>query len=113
MGSTEVLTGIRLQLAGIGQFADIDILEKLLAGFAVAAFLLLGRRYWKSPFAMPAQLLASILIFYLALFLLGVSVGERADPRLDVCRAGAGKVCPALDARISPLPVVGIAGTRR
>lgn len=76
IGSAEVLTGIRFQFSGIDQFADIDILEKLLAGLLVAAFLLLGRRYWKSPFAMPAQLLASIVIFYLALFLSGIPVGD-------------------------------------
>ena len=76
IGAAQVLTGNRPQLSEIGHFLDIDSAEKLLAGLAVAAFLLLGRAYWKTPFAMPAQLLASIFIFYIALLLLGVPLAD-------------------------------------
>jgi sulfate permease, SulP family len=76
LGAVQVLTGTRLQLANLDYFLQIGSTEKLLAGLAVAAFLLLGRVYWKTPFAMPAQLLASIFIFYLALFLLGVPLAD-------------------------------------
>jgi SulP family sulfate permease len=48
----------------------------LFAGIAVAAFVLLGRAYWKSPLATPALLLASVVIFYIALLLLGVPLKD-------------------------------------
>lgn len=76
LGAVQVLTGNRLQLSNVGHFLDIENAEKLLAGLAVAAFLLLGRARWKTPFAMPALLLASILIFYIALRLLGVPLAD-------------------------------------
>jgi len=76
LGACQVLTGNRLQLSTIGDFLNIDSAEKLLAGAAVAALLLLGRAYWKTPFATPALLLASILIFYVALPLSGVALAD-------------------------------------
>src|ERR1700722_19032930 len=76
LGACQVLTGHRLQLSTIGDFLDIDSAEKLLAGMAVAALLLLGRAYWKTPFATSALLLASILIFYVALLLLDVPLAD-------------------------------------
>ena len=75
-GAVQVLTGQRLQFANLGHFLDIESAEKLLAGLAVTAFLLLGRTYFKTPFAMPLQLLASILVFYLALLLLGIPLAD-------------------------------------
>jgi SulP family sulfate permease len=76
LGGIQVLTGNRLQLANLGQFLEIDSAEKLLAGIGVAAFVLLGRVYWKTPFAMPAQLLAGIFAFYIVLLLLGIPVAD-------------------------------------
>jgi SulP family sulfate permease len=76
LGAVRVLTGNPLQLTDLGHFLQIENREKLLAGLAVAAFLLLGRVYWKSPFAMPVQLLVSIFVFYIALMLVGVPASE-------------------------------------
>jgi SulP family sulfate permease len=76
LGAAQVLTGDRLQLSTIGQFLDVDHAEKLLAGLAVTALLLLGRVYWKTPLATPALLLASILAFYVAVLLLGVPLAD-------------------------------------
>jgi SulP family sulfate permease len=76
LGACQVLTGHRLQLSTIGDFLDIDSAEKLLAGMAVAALLLAGRAYWKTPFATSALLLTSILIFYVALPLTGVPLAD-------------------------------------
>ena len=76
LGAAQVLTGDRLQLSTIGQFLDVDHAEKLLAGLAVTALLLLGRAYWKTPLATPALLLASILAFYVAVLLLGVPLAD-------------------------------------
>jgi SulP family sulfate permease len=76
LGAAQVLTGDRLQLSTVGQFLDVDHAEKLLAGLAVTALLLLGRAYWKTPLATPALLLASILAFYVAVLLLGVPLAD-------------------------------------
>ena len=76
LGAAQVLTGDRLQLSTIGQFLDVDHAEKLLAGLAVTALLLLGRVYWKTPLATPALLLASIPGFYVAVLLLGVPLAD-------------------------------------
>ena len=77
-GAVQVLTGFRPTLASLPEFATGDSLAKLLAAVAVAAFLLAGRRYSRSPLAMPAQLLASIAGFYLVLLASGVPL-ERAQ----------------------------------
>jgi sulfate permease, SulP family len=76
LGAVQVLTGNRLQLTDFGHFLQIENGEKLLSGVVVAAFLLLGRVYWRSPLAMPAQLLVSILGFYVILLLIGVPATE-------------------------------------
>jgi sulfate permease, SulP family len=76
LGAVQVLTGNRLQLTDLGHFLQIENGEKVLAGLAVAAFLLLGRMYWKSPFAMPVQLLISIFIFYVILKFAGLHAAE-------------------------------------
>src|SRR5271168_2476221 len=49
IGVFRILTGYHLSLLNVRQLLDVDSAEKLLAGIAVAAFLLIGRRYWKSP----------------------------------------------------------------
>jgi sulfate permease, SulP family len=76
LGAVQVLTGHRPQLADLGHLLDVDGAEKLLAGLAVAGFILLGRLFWKTPFAMPAQLLVSICAFYLAVLLLGIPLAD-------------------------------------
>jgi SulP family sulfate permease len=76
LGAVQVLTGNRLQLANLGHFLEIESAEKVLAGLAVAAFVLFGRLYWKTPFAMPAQLLVCICVFYIILFIAGVPAAE-------------------------------------
>jgi sulfate permease, SulP family len=75
-GVFRILTGYPLSVANIAHVVDVGAAEKLGAGTAVAAFLILGRQYWKSPLAMPAQLLASIIGFYLVLLLLRMPVAD-------------------------------------
>lgn len=75
-GVFRILTGYPLSVANIAHVVDAGAAEKLAAGTAVAAFLILGRQYWKSPLAMPAQLLASIIGFYLVLLLLRMPVAD-------------------------------------
>lgn len=76
LGAVQVLSGHRPQLVDLGHLLDVDSAEKLLAGLAVAGFVLIGRVFWKTPFAMPAQLLVSICAFYVALLLLGIPLAE-------------------------------------
>lgn len=76
MGVFRILTGYRLSVLNVGHVLDADIAKKLLAGIAVAAFLLIGRRYWKSPLALPAQLMASVVVFYAVLLISGTSLAE-------------------------------------
>ncbi len=75
-GVFRILTGYPLSVANIAHVVNVDTAEKLAAGTAVAAFLILGRQYWKSPLAMPAQLLVSIIGFYLVLLLLRMPVAD-------------------------------------
>ena len=109
LGAVQVLTGTALQLTNLGHFLQIESGEKLLAGLAVAAFLLLGRVYWKSSLAMPTQLLVSIFIFYMVLMFAGVPAAEAQAHGWMFAAPTAIAVCPAMDAGFSPLSVVGAA----
>lgn len=80
-GVFRILTGYPLSVANIAHLLDLDAAEKLLAGTAVAAFLIIGRQYWKSPLAMPAQLLVSIVCFYLVLLLLRIPIADAQAQR--------------------------------
>ena len=75
-GAVKILTDHSLNYASRDYFLHIDVLEKLLAGGAVAAFLLVGRKFWTSPLAMPVQLLIATALFYGALLLFGVSLTD-------------------------------------
>jgi SulP family sulfate permease len=76
LGALRVLSGQHLSFDTLGEFMVTHSLENIAAGVAVAAFLLGGRRFWPSPLAMPAQLVASIAVFYAVLLLAGIPVGE-------------------------------------
>jgi len=76
IGVFRILTGYRLSLVNVSRLLDLDSAEKLFAGVAVAAVLLIGRQYWKSPLALPVQLLACIAGFYVVLLLLGISLAD-------------------------------------
>ena len=76
VGMTKIVTGYSLSLANIGQLLELASTEKMLASVAVAAFLLVGRSYWKATFAMPVQLSICIVIFYGILLVSGVSHAE-------------------------------------
>jgi sulfate permease, SulP family len=75
-GAVKSLTGYSLNYVNRDNFLHSDAAEKLLAGAAVAAFLLVGRKYWKSPLAMPVLLLISAAIFYAVLLLFGISLTD-------------------------------------
>ena len=76
MGAVNILTGYRPNLQNVGNLLTYESAGKLLAGAAVATFLLISRRYWKAPLALPMQLMASIVVFYVLLFLFGNSLAD-------------------------------------
>ena len=76
LGALKILSGQHLSFATLDELLVPHSLERIAAGVAVAAFLLGGRRFWSSPLALPAQLVASIAIFYAVLFLAGIPVSE-------------------------------------
>jgi len=79
IGMVKLVTGTSLSIVNIGHFLNIEPAEKLLACIAVAIFLLIGRQYWKAPFAMPVQLLACIATFYVVLLQFGISLADAQD----------------------------------
>jgi SulP family sulfate permease len=76
LGALKILSNQPLSIANLDELLVPHNLENVAAGLAVAAFLLGGRRFWPSPLAMPAQLVASIVIFYVVLLLAGIPVSE-------------------------------------
>ncbi len=80
-GVFRILAGYPLNAANIAHLFDAAAAEKLAAGIAVAAFLLVGRKYWKSPLAMPAQLLVGIVGFYVVLLVFRIPIADAQDQR--------------------------------
>jgi SulP family sulfate permease len=76
MGVVNILTGYRPSLPNIAHLLGLESAGKLAAGMAVSGFLLVGRRFWTAPLAMPVQLIVSIVIFYAVLFLSQVPLAE-------------------------------------
>lgn len=76
IGSVAILTGNPLSLYGSGELPSLGDLEKMGAGMAVAAFLMIGRRYSRSPIAAPLQAFSCIGIFYLVILLSGTPLAQ-------------------------------------
>ena len=75
-GAMQVVTDQRPMLANIGAFVDVATITKLAAALVVGVALHLALRRSKSPFVMPGVLLAAFAATYLALPLIGASIGE-------------------------------------
>ena len=75
-GAMQVVTDQRPRIANIGAFIDAATVTKLAAAVVVGVVLHLALRRSKSPFVMPGVLLGAFLATYLALPLLGSSIGE-------------------------------------
>ena len=76
MGAMQVVTDQRPALTNFGAFVSAAIIGKLAAGLVVAMILHLLLRRSKSPFVLPAVLLAAFAATYLVLFVTGGSLGE-------------------------------------
>ena len=71
-GAIKVMTDLSLTTPNVDALLGTLSVEKVLAGVSVAAALFLARTRSRSPFVLPALLLASVGVFYLALTLAGV-----------------------------------------
>jgi len=71
-GAIKVMTDLSFTTPNFDALLGILSVEKILAGVAVAAALFLARTRSRSPFVLPALLLASVGAFYLVLALAGV-----------------------------------------
>ena len=72
-GAMQVITGRRVELAGIEAFLNPLTLAKCAAGAAVAVVLILARLRFKGPFAQPVQLLLCAGAVYIGLEFFGIS----------------------------------------
>jgi SulP family sulfate permease len=68
-GAIRIMTDLSLTTPNFDALLGTLSIEKVLAGVAVAAVLFLARTWFRSPFVLPALLLASVGVFYLALTL--------------------------------------------
>jgi SulP family sulfate permease len=76
VGAAKVLTGYDTDIANISHFIEAGSAGKLLAGVLTAVFLIVGRKYWNSPIALPLQLLTTMIVFYVVLFVFGFSPSD-------------------------------------
>jgi len=76
LGAVRVITGHRLQLATLDQFANPLTLSELAAAFAMATLLYLTWHRSRSSFGLPVILVAGIILAHLAFWLAGISPAE-------------------------------------
>jgi len=76
MGATQVTTGQAVAASTVAALFDSLTGEKLLAGVLLAIALFLGQRRLRSPFPLPALLLAGLIGAHLALLALGVPLDQ-------------------------------------
>jgi SulP family sulfate permease len=79
VGAAKVLTGYNPNVVNLGHFLEAGSVAKLLAGVLTAVFLIVGRKYWNTPVALPLQLLATMIVFHAALFVFGISLSDAQD----------------------------------
>jgi SulP family sulfate permease len=78
-GAVQVITGHDATLSNLHLFLEPANAFPLLASAAVAAAIVLGRRYTQSAFLMPAVLFLCVAIFYLAVFVWHVPIATAED----------------------------------
>jgi len=75
-GAVGVITGHRLQLATLGQFANMLTLSELAAACAMALTLYLTWHRSRSPFGLPVILIGGVIAAHIAFRLFGISPAE-------------------------------------
>jgi SulP family sulfate permease len=75
-GAIRVITGMRLQLATLGQFANVLTLSELAAAFAMALVLYMTWHRSRSSLGLPVILVGGIIAAHLAFWLAGISPAQ-------------------------------------
>ena len=75
-GALKMMNGIPFSLANLGQFAQADALLRWLPGVAFGVILLLLIRRFKHYLITPLMILGAALLFYLILWLAGISIEQ-------------------------------------
>jgi sulfate permease, SulP family len=76
LGAIRVITGVKLQYATLGQFANAQTLYEIAAAGAMALVLYLTWHRSRSPLGLPAILIVGAIAAHVAFRLSGVSAGE-------------------------------------
>jgi len=76
LGAIRVITGLRLQLAALDQFANLMTLYELGAACAMALVLYLTWHRSRTPFGLPAILVVGVVAAHVAFHLVGISTKE-------------------------------------
>jgi len=73
LGAIRVITGMQLQFATLGQFANALVISELLAACAMALVLYLAWHRSRSAFGLPAILVGGVIAAHLAFWIFGIS----------------------------------------
>ena len=76
LGAVNVITGHRLQLATLGEFADTTILLEFCAAAAMALVLYLAWHRSRSPIGLPVILIGGVVLGHVGFWLAGLSLAE-------------------------------------
>lgn len=76
LGAVRVITGMRLQITTLGQFANLLTLSELGAACAMALILYLTWHRSRSPFGLPIILIVGVIAAHVAFHLAGISPVE-------------------------------------
>ena len=76
LGAIRVITGHRLQIGTLGEFANLLTLSELAAACAMALVLYLTWHRSRSAFGLPLILIAGVIVAHLAFWLAGISPAE-------------------------------------
>jgi SulP family sulfate permease len=76
LGAVSVITGHRLQLATLGDLANVMTLYEMLAGCALALAIYLVWHRSRNPLALPAILIAGVIAAHIGFHIAGISVIE-------------------------------------
>ncbi|HKU08549.1 MAG TPA: SulP family inorganic anion transporter [Bradyrhizobium sp.] len=79
LGAVRVITGHRLQLSTLGEFANATALSELGAAAIVTLILFITRRRSSSPFGLPAILIAGVIAAQIGFWIAGMTLTQAQD----------------------------------
>jgi SulP family sulfate permease len=81
-GAMKTMNGIPLSFANLTQFAQPEALVRWLPGVIFGVLLLLLVRRFKHYLIMPVAILVAVLVFYLVLWIAGISISQAVEQGL-------------------------------